>query len=95
LCIVDKTNFYGRIKCFEGILTPDFSPNKGRPVVLDGNIITNRALGTTVELALKLVEIPFGIDRAQARNNGYGTDLMRNKSHFQNFLANEPSNRSR
>jgi hypothetical protein len=26
---------------------------------------------------------------------GYGTDLMKNKSHFKNFLANEPSKRSR
>ena len=58
------------VRCFEGILTPDFNPNKGRPVVVDGNIITNRAPGTAVELALKVVEIPFDIDRAQAKNYG-------------------------
>ena len=39
-------------------------------VVMDGKIITSQSPGTAMELALKLVEILFGVDRMKKVNAG-------------------------
>jgi 4-methyl-5(b-hydroxyethyl)-thiazole monophosphate biosynthesis len=39
-------------------------------VVVDGNIVTSRSLGTALEFAFKLVEILFDRDRMDAVNQG-------------------------
>ena len=39
-------------------------------VVIDGKLITSQSPGTAIELALKLVEILFGVDRMKKVNTG-------------------------
>ena len=39
-------------------------------VVIDGKLVTSQSPGTAMELALKLVEILFGIDRMKKVNAG-------------------------
>jgi protein deglycase len=55
-------------------------------VVMDGKIITSQSPGTAMELALKLVEILFGIDRMKKVNAGVLAQFLAFENKFETFL---------
>lgn len=46
------------------------SQPENEPVVVDGNVITGRASGSSLPFAFKLIEVLFGINRVEEVNRG-------------------------